>query len=94
MAEFEQKQHGRLRNRCGIDLPSTDQEPGSCKLCYHSPWPGKLVNSVDDGSVMATSDHNMPGLQAFKNSSEATVTRQTVYFMDLASDSNNTRKVM
>jgi len=43
---------------------------------------------------MATSDHNMPGLQAFKNSSEATVTRQTVYFMDLASDSNNTRKVM
>jgi len=49
MGEFEQKQHGRLRNRCVIDLPATDQEPGSCKQCYHSRWPGKLVNSVDDG---------------------------------------------
>jgi len=46
---IEQKQHGRLGNRCVIDLPSTDQEPVSCKQCYHSRWPGKLVNSVDDG---------------------------------------------
>jgi len=49
MAEFEQKQHGRLRNRCVVDWPLTDQEPESCKQCYHSRWPGKLVNSVDDG---------------------------------------------
>ena len=57
-----------------------------CMLCLLQRWRFQLTALPGQTIVMDISDHNMTDTQKDENTSEVTVTRQTVRFADLIRD--------